>query len=67
LPEGAEVTILYPLVRIRRKPGKKKRVKFPLVQTKRPGTLNLTSERIAEVLEQEDIAVYRKFLRPRKS
>ena len=67
LPEGAEVTVLYPRVRIRRKPGKKKRVKFPLVDSKRPGTVHLTGERIAEILQQDDVAQYRKYIRKRKS
>lgn len=32
-----------------------KRVRLPLVPSKRPGTLNVTSERLADILEQEDL------------
>jgi hypothetical protein len=53
LPDGTEVTVSLPQVRIWRKPGKKKRVKFPLVDSKQPGQLRLTAEKIAEVLEDE--------------
>ena len=51
LPEGTEVTVSC-------KPGQaakhkqEKRVEFPLVRSKRPGTLQLTSERIAEFLDE---------------
>jgi hypothetical protein len=50
LADGTPVTVVYPRVRIRRKPGKKKRVKFPLVRSEHPGSLHLTNERIAEIL-----------------
>jgi hypothetical protein len=67
LPEGTPVTLVYPRVRIWRKPGKKKRVNFPLVRSERPGTLHLTNERIAEILEEEDIASLRDSSRGTKS
>ena len=67
LPDGTPVTVLCPGVRIWRKPGKKKRVQFPLVRSERPGTLHLTNERIAEILEEEDIARLRDSLRGTKS
>ena len=54
LPEGAAVTVLCDQMRIWRKPGKKKRVKLPLVDSEHPGTLRLTNERIAEILDEED-------------
>ena len=67
LPEGTPVTVVYPGVRIWRKPGKKTRVKFPLVHSEHPGTLDLTNERIAEILEAEDIASLRDSLGGAKS
>jgi hypothetical protein len=56
LPEGARVTVLCDKVLIRRKPGKKKRVRLPLVDSKNPGSVRLTNERVAEILDQEDVA-----------
>lgn len=35
---------------------KAKRVRFPLVRSKRPGPLSLTAERVAELLEEEDVS-----------
>jgi hypothetical protein len=67
LPDGTPVTVLCPGVRIRRKPGKKKRVKFPLVRSEHPGSLHLTNERIAEIPEEEDIAGLRDSLTGAKS
>jgi len=32
----------------------KKGVQFPLVHSKHPGTLHLTGQRIAEILDEED-------------
>ncbi|MFC1759091.1 hypothetical protein ACFL2H_10045 [Planctomycetota bacterium] len=31
-------------------------VKFPIVQSKHPGSLNLSNERIAELLDDDDVA-----------
>jgi len=62
LPEGTKVTVSCDQVRIWRKPGKKKRVELPLIDSKHPGTLNLTNERIAEILEEEELASFRKSL-----
>ena len=67
LPDGTPVTVVYPRVRIWRKPGKKNRVKFPLIRSEHPGTLHLTNERIAEILKEEDIASLRDSLRGAKS
>jgi hypothetical protein len=54
LPEGAVVTVSCDKVRIWRKPGRKKRVKLPLVESKNPGMLRLTNERIGEIMDEED-------------
>jgi hypothetical protein len=59
LPEGTPVTILCDRVRIGHKSGKKKSVAFPLVRSKRPGTLHLTNDCIAEILQEEDLASFR--------
>lgn len=64
LPEGAEVTVLCetasPTISSPTL-GKAKRVRFPLVDSGHPGTLNLTNERIAEILDEEDVAKYSQF------
>ncbi|HUG69653.1 MAG TPA: hypothetical protein VMM76_18020 [Pirellulaceae bacterium] len=55
LPEGADVRVVCsagPVIHVSRN---RKRVQLPLVKSDRPGTLELTSERIAEILEAEDI------------
>jgi hypothetical protein len=61
LPEGMEVTVSYPGAPNRHRPRKRKRVKLPLVQSKHPGTLHLTNERIAETLQEDDVREYSKF------
>ena len=54
LPEGAAVTVTFPAL-FESKPAEKKRhVKLPLAQTGEPGTLDLTNECIAEILDEED-------------
>lgn len=56
LPEGAQVVVLYPVAGPRihvsavRKPAQ-----LPLVKTGRPSSVRLTNERIAGILEAEDI------------
>jgi len=55
LPEGAVVTVscLEP-------PAKSTagtaRIEIPLIKTGRPGTVQLSSERIAQILDEEDAA-----------
>jgi hypothetical protein len=67
LPEGTAVTVWGAGVRIWRKPGKKKPVRFPLVRSEQPGTLKLTNQRIAEILQEEDLASISPFLRQEMS
>jgi hypothetical protein len=55
LPEGAAVTVSYEDTS-QKPPAIKKRVQVPLVRTGQPGSVNLTGERIAEVLDEEDVA-----------
>lgn len=67
LPEGAAVTVVpgkAPVIRVAKR---QRPVVFPLVRSKHPGTLHLTNERIAEILEQEDIARFRESFREAKS
>ena len=56
LPEGATVAILYPAPSPDSQPSQHKRVQFPLVRSARPGSIDLTNDRIAEVLDEEDAA-----------
>jgi len=50
LPEGTEVIVSCEPGSIT-KPEQGKRVEFPLVRSNHPGTLHLTSERVAELLD----------------
>jgi hypothetical protein len=54
LPEGAAVTVSYEGLSQIITPSGKKRIQVPLVRTGQPGTVKLTGERIAEILDQED-------------
>ncbi len=67
LPEGAMVTVSCDVVLVPKKAAKGKRIQFPLVHSEHPGSLDLTSERIAEILEEEDLSNYRKFLKQPES
>ena len=67
LPEGAAVTVVprqSPVIRVTKR---QRRVVFPLVRSKHPGWLHLTNERIAEILQEEDIASFQESLRQAKS
>jgi hypothetical protein len=54
LPDGTEVMVFCDVA-----PAvdgvRQKRTEFPLVHSERPGTLQLTAERGAELLEDEDV------------
>jgi len=63
LPEGTKVTVSCDSAPISRRRPKKKRVQLPLVPSKRPGSLHLTNERIAEILEEEELSSFSKALR----
>jgi hypothetical protein len=56
LPEGAAVTIAYPAVPPSTQTPEEQRIQVPLVRTGEPGTMHLTNDRIAEILDQEDAA-----------
>jgi len=54
LPEGAAVTVVLrikPVIHVSPAPN---RVKFPLILSASPASVDLTNERIAEILDQED-------------
>ena len=53
LPEGAHVTVSCEVPT--GAAPKKRRVEFPLVRSKRPGSLHLTGKQIAEFLDEEDV------------
>jgi hypothetical protein len=68
LPDGTELTvssIVAPLAET--PPVEKRRVEVPLVRTDKPGSVDLTAERIAEILEEEDLAMVRPFMSTPKS
>jgi hypothetical protein len=67
LPEGAVVTVSYRGSKERLARARKRTIKVPLVRTGKPGSVNLTNDRIAEIQQEEDIANYGKFVRKRKS
>ncbi len=56
LPEGAEVAVSYPLPKPSPRATEQKRVDFPLVRSSQPGSVFLTNERLAEILDEEDAA-----------
>jgi hypothetical protein len=56
LPEGAAVSVLYPVAPAAMSPDSGERVQFPLVRSAQPGTLHLTADRIAELWENDDVS-----------
>ncbi len=59
LPEGAGVRVVCSVGPTVHATRNRQRVQLPLVKSDRPGTLDLTNERIAENLEAEDIEAQR--------
>lgn len=55
LPEGAAVRVVVRSSLVTHFSKNPKRVEFPLVHSTAPGSIDLTNERIAEILEEEDI------------
>jgi hypothetical protein len=58
LPDGTIVTVSYPESSPTIPSESGHRVQFPLVRSNRPGSLDLTAERIAELWEEDDLAAY---------
>jgi hypothetical protein len=59
LPEGAAVTITYPALTTNRESTPRQRIQVPLVRTGQPGSVRLTGETIAEILDHEDASARR--------
>jgi hypothetical protein len=55
LPEGTRVTVSYPDAPTAKPPESPRPVQLPLVRSDRPGSRQLTAERVAELLEDEDV------------
>jgi hypothetical protein len=56
LPEGTPVNVVpraKPVIHVAKT---RRRVALPLVRSGRPGSVRLTAERIAELLEEEDLS-----------
>jgi hypothetical protein len=56
LPEGTAVSVVprrAPTIRVARR---QRRVLLPLVPSAKPGSIDLTGERIAEILDEQDAA-----------
>jgi hypothetical protein len=56
LPEGAAVSVVFPVPGRARPVIEKRRIELPLVRCEQPGSIHLTSERIGEILDAEDAA-----------
>ena len=56
LPEGAAVYVVYPAVERFVPVPAKRRVELPLVRCENPGSVALTNQQIAEILDAEDAA-----------
>jgi len=56
LPEGAAVTVVYCESSPQPQPADQTRVSFPLVRSAQPGSIDLTNDRMAEILDEEDAA-----------
>jgi len=54
LPEGTEVIVSSDAA-LETKPIGEQRIEFPLVRSRRPGSLQLTGQRVAEFLEEDDV------------
>lgn len=56
LPEGASVNVFYSTEPEIRVSPNQSRVPFPIVPSSKPGSIHLTNEMIAEILDQEDVS-----------
>lgn len=56
LPEGTLVSVVHPVLPIPESYGSQQRVKLPLVPSDHPGSARLTAERVAELLDDEDVS-----------
>jgi hypothetical protein len=58
LPEGTIVTVSYPASPPAAQPDSGYRVQLPLVPSDRSGSIHLTADRIAELLEDDEVSSY---------
>lgn len=56
LPEGAVVVVSYLASAPTQRPDSPQRVRLPLVRSDRPGGRMLTADRVAELLEDDDVS-----------
>lgn len=56
LPEGALVTVFYPGVAAPGTPGIHRPIQLPLVRSDKPGSCQLTADRVAEILDDDDVS-----------
>ena len=62
LHEDTVVTVHFPEIQQRDADRERRRVVLPLVHTDNSGSLNLTNDRIAEILNDEDASYYMQLL-----
>ncbi len=55
-PEGAEVTVAWSDALSESKSQTGRRIQLPLVRSSHPGSVPLTSDRVAELLDEEDVS-----------
>jgi hypothetical protein len=56
LPEGMEVSVVPRVSPVIRLAKHQRRVVLPLVPSEKPGSIDLTADRIAEILEEQDVS-----------
>jgi hypothetical protein len=56
LPEGTPVTVSCSIAVCSGTRAQPNRIQVPLVRTQRPGTVNLTAERLAQLHDDEDVS-----------
>ena len=55
LPEGTLATVVYPVAQATKLPDSGRRARLPMVRSDRPGSLQLDAERVAELLQDDDV------------
>ena len=55
LPEGTLVTVVYPDSSETKPPDSGRRVRLPLVRSDRPGSRELDADRVAKLLDDDDV------------
>ncbi len=60
LPEGTPVTVIPRTTPVIRVAKNRRRVQLPLVRSSAPGSVQLTNDRIAEILNEQDEQVAKK-------